>query len=244
MANNNNGNGGVQMENVSKKKFPYGMKDVEELRKIPMPPVCFNLLGYQPDSARFTVTPKDVEDFTKEICKDFFGTGSNGIHSLELDSDRSTGVNMFIWFRWDSPHIVDTTLLNDEKAAINKPVPRLSKEAKQFMELYCREENRRLYGEGDGRGERTFKCMKVDVFKLFCAMFDSRGRWYDAVYENTNSRPIRSTIIVNAVWDPKSNRVFKFEVEKRGRMFGSRTPLKPISAFKNSHHDDSYRRHD
>ena len=232
MANNENGN----VVN-GKKKGPIGMRDIEELRKIQIPPVCFNLLGCEPDRTRFIITVDDLEKFTKDICKDFFGSGSDGVYSVELDSDRATGVNMFIWFRWDSAHIVDTSLLNDDKAAINKTVPRLSKEAKQFMELYCREENRRIYGEGDGRGERTFKCMKVDVFKLFCAIFDTRGRWYEAVYGN-NGRPPRSVIIVNAVWDQKTNRVTRFEVEKRNRSFGNRTPQKPISAFKGGYRND------
>lgn len=227
--------------NPQKKKFPSGMKDIEELKKIPMPVVCFNLLGCDSELARFYVTPEDVEKFAKDICKDFFGTGNNGIHSVELDSDPRTGVNLFIWFRWDSPHVADTSLLNDDNAAINKPVPRLSKELKQFMELYCREENRRLYGEGDGRGERTFKCIKVDVYKLFYSMFDGNGRFYDEVYGNNGDRTPRSVILVQAVWDRNTNRVSMFEVEKRSRRSNGHAPIKPISAFKGGHKDSRNR---
>ena len=229
MANVNNENVGIE----TKKKIQTCIKDIEELKKMPIPVVCFNLLGLDSDSARFTMTSDDLVRFTKDICNDFFG--KNGVHDVEFDSDRRTGVNMFVWFKWDSPHIVDTSLLNDDKAAVNKPVPRLSKEVKQFMELYCREENRRLYGEGDNRyGYQSFKCLKLDVFKLFCAIFDSRGRWYNAVYEgNTrNGNPPRSVIIVNAMWEPDSNRINKFVIEKRNRGRNSRTPIKPTSAFK------------
>lgn len=207
------------------------MPDNGALRNQILPQCVFNRAGLIPVAGIFICPIDELINFTKGLCADFFGP--NGINSIDLDADlRAETVNMYVWFRWDSKHIVDNSLANDPNAVINKAVPRWSKELKQFMEAFCREENRKVVNEGDGRGDRTFKCIKVDVYKIFCAMFDRNGKSYNEVYYGGKGKDVQCPVYVNTQWDENTGRVKFFSIKKEEGRNCHRKPIIPKAAFR------------
>lgn len=212
--------------------------DAEEMRKLKYPDLAFNVMGIEPTSVQFIVSTNEVENFVKGICNDTFG--QNEINSVEIDSmlrgkgDSAHGqVELFVWFRADSRHLVDKTLVDDSNAIIHDYIPRYSDQLKQFMKRYCREENQRVYSEGDGRGRRMYQCLKLDLGRIFGEMFDRHGKWYNYVYsENGEARRRESIINVQAVWDENSRKVKRFIVIKTSARDGNRRPLRPQAVFK------------
>ena len=214
--------------------------DVETMRNMKIPPVSFNIVGLSPVECTYTPLVSDVINFMKGVCKDFFGT--NGVYDVTINSDmNAAAVAMFVWFKWDSPHIADTSLIDDDKSVINRPIPKLSKELRQFMEAYCRPENQKVLSEGTRDGVHRFtefKCVKVDLYRVFLAMFDQKGRWYNEVFGNTGDRTPYTQVNVNTVWDKKNGNVTGFIVKKCDGRRGGRKPLPPMGAFRARRNDD------
>lgn len=208
------------------------VNDIEEMKKQKIPAVAFNVLNIEPCAALYRISPDTVVSFMKSICDDFFG--KNGYYMVDIDYNMRAGtVDMWVWFRWNSPHLVDNSLVDDENSMINRPIPAISADVKEFMNLYCRNEDRHIFEEGDGRGDRQYKGIKVDMFRVFCAMFDQKGSWYNTIHNSdSNKKPPFSVVNVRAKWDEGTRRVKWFIVKKEDGIIGDRRPLRPRAAYK------------
>ena len=62
-----------------------------------MPNIAFNVLGIAPIACKYQILTSELENFTYRLAKEFFGSGSDGVHSVAIDSDiNSSDVSLFV----------------------------------------------------------------------------------------------------------------------------------------------------
>jgi hypothetical protein len=148
--------------------------------------LSYNDGGHIPVGHIWHFTPDYVKKEALKHCQNEI----RDFKEVTLYFDRNTGrISVCAWLPWNSEHLIDKSVDRDHDVKLgSKYIKRQSEDLRQFMNRYCRNEQRRI---GDDEGNSRLKGIEIDVSKILHVMIDGSGQQYRNAFDktyNTNAK--------------------------------------------------------
>lgn len=172
-------------------------RNEEQREEAHMMITSFNSGGFAPVASTFQLTPNQLKAEILAIAQSFISDFTD----CTIDTNRNTGtVYAYVWIANNSEHVRDNSTM-DANSAIKKPIPRYSKEFKEFMDKFCRGD-KRTYPDDRGLGKLA---LDVDILRFINIIFDRYGNEYSKKY---GGRPQKTEVGITAHFGKSENGKF------------------------------------
>lgn len=190
-------------------------------------PTAFTISGLAPTSSTFRLTPDQLKRETLAIAKTFLSDFTD----CTLDHSNNGMLVAYLWLPQDSKHLTEQVGA-DSGTIIKKPIFRYSNEIREFMDKFCRKDNKRTFNEDRPSGGIPKVALEVDLMRFMEILFDTNGYQYSKV---SNSRATRTSLMLRANFTKDGNKFGTFSyltVEKSLQNNFVKTEPTPRKSYK------------
>lgn len=165
-------------------------------------PTAYSVNGLSPVSSKFRLTPDQLKKEILTIAKTFIPDFTD----CTLAHSRSGMLVAYLWLPQNSNHLADQ-IGNDNSVVITKPIFRFSNDIKEFMDKFCRKENKRTFNEDRPSGGVPKVALEVEIIKFMYILFDTNGYQFSKV---SGSKATRTDIKLEANFNSDGNKMGAF----------------------------------